>query len=333
VRHASHRGAIAAEWRRVVPHIRPRPARLLALTLAALIALIALATPAGAQPDPSVDRVTVGAVLCADTPCYDHDELLGGFEIAAIDTTTGDVLASCVTGAAPPHTCVLELPAGASYDLAWDDAQIPEGYAWTGSLLHVADGPIGTATLIPLAPAQPIAPVAEPGHVVVQAALCADATCNAFSGYLDLFVITAVDPVTGSAFSSCATGNLQQGLEHQCILDVPADGAYALEWFPDQVPTGYVPYGEPFPVGEPVVMTLGFVPEATDAVVTPAPSAAPTITALPSTGAGPGGESGPSLASWLALAAAALAGLCGIVARNRALATARSGSAADTPRR
>lgn len=300
--------------------IRRGPVRLFALI--ALLVLAALpAMPAGAQiePDPGIERVTVGAVLCTDASCFEYETLLDSFGIAAIDTATGDTLASCVTAATAPHTCVLELPAGASYDLAWDDAQVPDGYAWAGSLLHTADGPLGTATLIPFTPVQDIAPVEEPGHMVVQAALCTDATCNAFSGYLDFFIITAIDPVTGEQYSSCATDNLQQNLDHQCILDVPADGDVALEWYEDQVPDGYVAYGDPFPVGDPVVMTLGFYPSAADTPVTPAP-----VTTLPSTGSGPDAASPVTALTTSLLLASVLAAIAGVTIRRRVrLAPAR----------
>jgi hypothetical protein len=300
-------------------------------TLVALIGLLALAAPAAAQDTGT--QLTVGAILCQDVDCIDHGTLVPEFTVFALDSATGDVLATCTTDAGDPHLCTLSLPAGADWTLAWDDAQIPEGYAWRGDLYPVADGPLGTATLIPLVPVQepqqpdstPTEPpivIEEPGHITVQAGLCTDATCHEISEFLDLFIISAVDPDTGEEFSSCATGNAQQGLPHQCILDVPADGDFALTWSPDQVPAGYASFGDPFPVGDPAVLTLGFVPETAPTV---APTIAPTrapITTLPSTGAGPGGgATGLLLATLLTIAGACLTALA-LAAHNRRRAPA-----------
>jgi hypothetical protein len=284
----------------------PRP---LALAVALIVALLAIAPNPAAGQDTGT-QLNVGAILCQDADCIDHDTLVPGFDISALDSASGDVLATCTTDAGDPHLCTLSLPAGADWTLAWDDGQIPDGYTWRGDLYHVADGPLGTATLIPLVPviAPPI--VTEPGHVTVQAALCPDASCREIIEFLDLFIISAVDPDTGEEFSSCATGNAQQGLDRQCILDVPADGNFALEWIPDQVPQGYAPLGEPFPVGDPAVLTLGFY-RATDHVpVTPSPA----ITALPSTGAGPD-DAGIGFPAWLALALAGVFAIGGTATR------------------
>lgn len=265
------------------------------LTLAVTLILAMLALLPGtmsAQGNNDTTTLQVGALLCQDGYCIDHDTLVPGFTITATDTDTGDTLATCTTSTAEPHTCLLELPAGADWTLAWD--QTPDGYEWRGNLYPVADGPFGSATLIPFVPVQTPEPtaaltqapivIAEPGHVTVQAALCTDATCHQISEFLDLFNISAVDPDTGEEFSGCATGNAQQGLDHQCILDVPSDGIFALTWYDDQVPAGYVPFGDPFPVGDHNVLTLGFVPATQPSV---APTEAP-VTALPDTGAGPG---------------------------------------------
>lgn len=291
--------------------------------LVAIAVLIAAAWflpgSASAQGD-TATQLTVGAILCQDVDCIDHTDLVPAFTISALDSVTGDVLATCATDAGDPHLCTLSLPAGAEWTLAWDDAQVPEGYTWRGDLYHVADGPLGTATLIPFVPVQapeptvaPTTPpvvVEEPGHVTVQAALCTDASCHEITEFLDLFIISAVDPDTGEEFSSCATGNAQQGLDHQCILDVPHDGNFALTWTPDQVPQGYAPLGEPFELGDPAVLTLGFY-RATDHVpVTPVPA----ITTLPSTGAGPD-DAGIGLPTWLALALAATFALGGTAVR------------------
>ena len=162
--------------------------------------------------------------------------------------------------------------------------------------------------------------IEEPGHITVQAALCTDATCNTFSDYLDDFVITAIDPATGEEYSSCATGNLQQGLDHQCILDVPADADVQLTWFEDQVPDGYVSYGDPFPVGNaPAVTTLGFSPAVQEEPTTPVET---TVSTLPSTGTGP--AAGDSTSGMPLLIAGLLVASAGLARDRRAtLATAR----------
>jgi hypothetical protein len=274
-----------------MPLTRLLPVRLLAIAIVALVVLTAI--PAAAQSDTT--SLTVGAILCQDADCFDHSTLVPGFTVTAVDSETGDALASCTTDAGEPHLCTLQLPADASWTLTWDDSQVPAGYAWRGDLYSVADGPLGSATLIPFVPVQEPEPtveiepttapvvIEEPGHITVQAALCTDATCTTFADYLDDFIITAVDAATGEEYSSCATGNLQQGLDHQCILDVPADAEIELTWVEDQVPDGYVSYGNPFPVGTaPAVTTLGFVPtDSGTGTETPAP-----VTTLPSTGMG-----------------------------------------------
>ncbi len=281
----------------------------LAVIVASLIALAALLPSAtSAQGDGDTTTMQVGAVLCQDTDCIDHSNLVPGLTITASDSATGDTLATCTADTAAPHTCLLALPAGADWTLDWD--QTPDGYTWRGDLYPVADGPFGSATLIPFVPVQaaeptvaPTAPIVieEPGHITVQAGLCTDATCHEITEFLDGFTISAVDPDTGEQFSSCATGNTQQGLERQCILDVPHDSNVALTWDDSQVPAGYVPFGDPFEVGDPAVLTLGFVPAAQP---TAAPAIATTpapITTLPTTGAGPN-DAGIGLMAWVALA-------------------------------
>ena len=84
-------------------------------------------------------------------------------------------------------------------------------------------------------PATPIV-ITEPGHIVVQAALCTDASCDDFAELLDGFTISAVDPVSGEVFSSCVTDNAQQELDHQCILDVPSAGDVEFVWSDEDVP-------------------------------------------------------------------------------------------------
>jgi hypothetical protein len=298
--------------------------------LVAIFMAAAWLLPGTAAAQGDTTPLQVGAILCVDNDCIDHSNLIPGFTISAVDSATGDTLASCTTDAAEPHICTLDIPTGADYTLAWDDAQVPEGYEWRGDLYPVADGPFGSATLIPFVPVQQPEPTAtppvieEPGHVTVQAALCTDATCNEFAELLDGFTLSAINPDTGEVYSTCTTGNAQQGLDHQCILDVPAEGGWDITWSDDQVPEGYVYFGEPIESGEPSVTTIAFVPAAQPtAAPTQAPTIAPTaaqattptpapVTALPTTGTGhDGGATGLWAASLLALAGALLLALLG----------------------
>jgi hypothetical protein len=313
-------------------HRHPGFARYL---IAALLLAAAWLLPGAAAAQGDTTSLQVGAVLCQDAACIDHGNLVPGFTITALDSATGDILATCTTDAAEPHTCTLELPAGADWILDWDQA--PDGYTWRGDLYPVADGPFGSATLIPFVPAQeteptvaPTAPVVieEPGHVTIQAALCTDATCNQFAQLLDGFTFSAVDPDTGEVFSSCATNNPQQGLAHQCMLDVPGEGAWDVTWDASQVPAGYTYVGQPITTGEPAVMTIAFAPaaqptETATATETATPATTPTqaaVTALPTTGTGPGG--GMHLPVLQLIAGVVLAALA-LAARPHRLASAR----------
>lgn len=284
---------------------------LVVTTLIAIAALVPAA--ASAQGDSDTTTLQVGAVLCQDADCIDHSNLYPGLTITASDSATGETLATCTTSAAEPHTCLLEMPAGANWTLDWD--QTPDGYAWRGDLYPVADGPFGSATLIPFVPAQATEPtvapdtpivIEEPGHITVQAALCTDTSCAAFAELLDGFALSAIDPDTGEVFSSCTTGNAQQGLDHQCLLDVPHDGGFDLTWDDAQVPDGYQYFGEPIVTGTPRVTTIAFVPASGQA----AAPAETHVTALPDTGAGPDANAAiPWAAILLATAGALLTAL------------------------
>jgi hypothetical protein len=310
------------------------------------IALMVAATwslPGSAAAQGDTVQLTVGGILCQDADCIDHSNLIASFTISALDSASGDVLASCITDAADPHICTLEIPTDADYTLAWDDAQVPEGYEWRGDLYPVADGPFGSATLIPFVPDQATevptdvpteAPtvIAEPGHVTIQVALCTDATCGTFAELLDDFTLSAINPDTGEVYSSCTTDNAQQGLDHQCILDVPGEGAWDITWDDSQVPAGYAYFGQPITSGEPSMMTIAFVPTAEP---TQTPTIAPTqaasvtptqaaVTALPSTGAGPHDGATPWTALLVVIAAALLAAAVGLTGLHRtAFATIR----------
>jgi hypothetical protein len=210
------------------------------------------------------------------------------------------------TSGTETQTCQLEVPVEANLEFIADEENIPAGYTFFGSVITIEDGPHGPITYLPFVPEGPIE---EPGHIVVQAALCTDASCDEFSQYLDNFLIAAVDPETGATFSECMTDNAQQGLDHQCILDVPSEGEFEFEWQADQVPDGYEPFGEPIEAGYPTIITLGFVPadDAPDPTVIPT---APPVKALPSTGTtGPEGTGSSNLGTiTLALVTLTLAG-------------------------
>ena len=237
--------------------------------------------PASAQdaatPEPGVEHLKVGALLCEDWSCLEFGDRLDGFTIEAVDRDTGEVLDTCVTNTASEFEgCLLEVPTGTQWTLRYDEAQTPEGYAHHGSVIGVEGGAYGSITYIPFHPlADP-----EPGHMVVQAALCTDASCEEFASLLDGFLILAVNPETGQKYSECETGNARQALDHQCILDVPAKGNVELQWQADQVPAGYVPFGDPIVSGAPAVTTVAFVPEG---AATPVATEAP-VTSLPVTG-------------------------------------------------
>ncbi len=302
--------------------------------IAALLIAAAWLLP-GAAAAQDTTSLQVGAVLCQDADCVDHDTLVPGLTITATDSATGDVLDRCTTSAPAPYTCTLSLPAGANWILNWD--QTPDGYAWRGDLYPVADGPFGSATLIPFVPVQQPAPtvaptsppivIEEPGHVTIQAALCTDTSCDAFAELLDGFTFSAIDPGTGAVFSSCTTDNVQQGLDHQCILDVPGEDNWDVTWDASQVPAGYAYVGQPITTGEPAVMTIAFVPASpptATATQTATPATTPTpaaVTTLPTTGTGSG--SGSTLPAALLLAAGALLTLLLGATRLRRLVPAR----------
>jgi hypothetical protein len=249
-----------------------------------MVALLAMAgggsvsaQDAAATPEPGVEQLKVGALLCQDWSCLEFGDRLDGFTIYAVDLDSGEVLDSCVTDVASEFEgCWLEVPSGARWTLDFDEAQTPEGYIYHGSIIGIEGGAYGSITYVPFHPLKD----PEPGHMVVQAALCTDASCDEFEELLDDFLISAVHPVTGQEYSECMTDNAQQGLDHQCILDVPAKGQVELQWVEDQVPDGYVPFGEPIVSGEPAVTTLAFVPEDE---ATPVATEKP-VTSLPVTG-------------------------------------------------
>lgn len=261
--------------------------RVIQLALVALLAPLALSfMPVSAQEEgtePYSYEEKVAAILCTDRDCLDFGDRIIGFTITAVDLNTAEVIDSCVTDAATEYEgCLVSIPVEAQWTLTWDESQVPAGYEYRGSLMGVSGGAFGSITYLGFIPIEPDPPQ-EPGHVTVQAALCTDATCNEFSKLLDSFLISAVDPETGETFSECMTGNKQQALDYQCIVDVPADGAFDLSWAEDQVPVGYEPYGEPFETDGGTVLTLGFIPANDDA--------AASISSLPATGAAASGSS------------------------------------------
>jgi hypothetical protein len=292
--------------------LRPGLARfsLLVVFLASLSSLIAGPAVAGddppATPQPEVEQIKVAAVLCNDWSCFEFGDRLNGFTITAIDLDSQAVLDSCVTDTSSEFEgCLLEVPFGAKWGLTFDDAQTPEGYIYHGSVIAVSGGAHGEMTYIPFHPLED----PEPGHSVVQAALCTDASCDEVDEYLDDFWIQAVNPETDQVYDECRTGNAQQGLDHQCILDVPAKGVVEYRWNEDQVPDGYVPFGEPIVGGDPVVTTLAFVPEDG---ATPEPGGGP-VTRLPVTGGTqPAGDVDGGVMSVIVVVAGVLLAVAGI---------------------
>jgi hypothetical protein len=244
-----------------------------------------------ATPEPDMERINIGALQCLDLDCMEFGDRIAGFEVSAVELESGDVLDTCVTGAdTQMQTCVLEFPAGIPWEYAWDPAQTPDGYRpYRYSHLVVEGGPISPVTWIPFVPAD----VPGASHLVVQAALCTDRSCDEYSGYLDDFAIRAVDAGNGATISECVTDNAEQGLEHRCRLAMPAKGAIDFEWDASQVPDGYEWFGSLLHVDDGPdgsATTIPFMPienPETGATVTPAP-----VTNLPVTGFGE--ESGTS---------------------------------------
>jgi hypothetical protein len=252
--------------------------------LASLSGLMAGPAVAGddppATPQPEVEQIKVAAVLCNDWSCFEFGDRLNGFTITAIDLDSQAVLDSCVTDTSSEFEgCVLEVPFGATWGLTFDDAQTPEGYIYHGSVIAVSGGAHGEMTYIPFHPL--VDP--NPGQSVVQAALCTDASCDEVEEYLDDFWIQAVNPNNGQVYDECRTGDAE--LHHKCVLDVPAKGALEYRWDEDEVPDGYVPFGEPIIDSEGLV-TLAFVPEDE---ATPKPGG--PVTRLPVTGTTPAADS------------------------------------------
>jgi hypothetical protein len=265
-----------------MPDFIRRSARLVAFVLIALFAAssnagVFTASAQGATPDPAISRITVAAVLCTDASCIDFGDRLHGVEITAVDRASGAALDSCLTDT-QSQGCELEMPANAAWDLTWTEDAIPAGWEPFGSIINVEDGPFGSITYIPFVPRDR----EEPGHIVVQAALCTDASCDEFAEYLEGFEIVAVAAGSGEELDSCVTGNPQQNLDHRCILDVPANDEVEITWAAADVPDGHVPFGETIEVGEPVTYTVAFVPEDD-----PEPTNTPgSVTSLPETGSG-----------------------------------------------
>jgi hypothetical protein len=242
--------------------------------------------------EPVVTRVLVSAVLCDDASCETFGERLIGFEITAKDVFGGAALDTCaVQGGVQIPSCLLEMPGDPTFVLTWDSARVPSGYVPFDHPIHVDGGPGPAVTYLAFYPAAQ----SEPWHLTVQAALCTDASCEEFDRVLAGFTIVAIDADTGEEYDRCDTGNAQQGLDHQCILDVPAEADWQLAWDENQVPDGYEPYGMPLGSESPRVITLAFVPA--DGGQSPTPTEAP-VTKLPVTGAGDAGArwAGPTMA-------------------------------------
>jgi hypothetical protein len=81
---------------------------------------------AAAQED---ETVAVNTVLCTDATC-DEWETLAGATLSAVDSGTGEVIATCtVSNVAAPEGCALEIPAGADYRVTWDTSLVPDSHS------------------------------------------------------------------------------------------------------------------------------------------------------------------------------------------------------------
>ena len=243
------------------------------------------ATPEPAV-EPDIGQINVGALLCLDLDCMEFGDRLPGFEISVVNLETGEVLDTCVTQAdTQMQTCVLEFPVDIPWEFAWDESQTPDGYRpYRYSHIVVEGGPISPVYYIPFVPID----AEGPNDIVVQAALCTDASCDEYAEFLDGFVIRAVDSESGVTVSECTTGNAEQGLEHQCILGMPAKGTVDIEWDAAQVPDGYEWFGSLINVADGpdgTSTTIAFVPIESGATVTPT-TTPETVTSLPTTGNG-----------------------------------------------
>ncbi len=98
----------------------------------------------------------VNAALCTDGGCTEFSDTLVGFTIYALDSTTGEQLASCVTDAGSQgNICILEVPADTEISFDWNPEEVPDGYLFRDVI--VSDGEMG-----PIVNTLAFAPAVEP---------------------------------------------------------------------------------------------------------------------------------------------------------------------------
>lgn len=300
----------------------------LMVTFFAMIAAVTVGLGQTAAQDPvETEPLTVSAVLCEDATCETLGDRVGDVTVSAIDTTSSEVLASCLTVLDNQvQGCTLDIPTGADYTLEWDIT--PEGYTFFGELIPVAGDPGPPVTYIPFIPV-----AAETETMLVNAATCVDQDCTEFADWLVDFEIRAYDETTSELLDTCLTDAGSQG--NICELTVPVDASVVFEWDAALVPAGFEFDRVIISDGEmgPIVNTLAFRPTTAPVTETPTyeptevpthePTIAPTnaatttpaatstaIAGLPSTGSI--GDSGSSSTGLLVLTSGVL--LAGILA-------------------
>ncbi len=179
---------------------------------------------------PERTTIIVDAATCDVDVCPPYSEFLASFDISAVQTSTGGVIDICTTGV-DGSTCELSIPTGlVNYHLAWEDAQVPAGYAF--SRIDTSDGNTGPRVrTIVFAPEGP-----SRTSVFVDAATCDAEECPPYTDFLVNFEISAVQTSTGGVIDTCTTG----ANGSTCELSIPTGLVnYHLEWNDDHVPAGY----------------------------------------------------------------------------------------------
>jgi hypothetical protein len=132
----------------------PRALRLAILTLLALFALPLMSASAQeATAEPETYEEKVAALLCTDRSCLEFGPRIPDFTINVVDINTDEVIDSCVTDASTEYEgCLVTIPVDAQWTLGWDEAQVPEGYEYRGSLMGVSGGAFGSITYLGFIP-------------------------------------------------------------------------------------------------------------------------------------------------------------------------------------
>lgn len=178
----------------------PRALCLAILTLLAVFAIPAMTASAQTPVDqPDTYDEKVAALRCADRSCFEFAEPIIGFTINIVDRTTGDLIDSCVTDAATDYDgCLVTIPRDAQWTVSWDDAQVPEGYEYRGSIMAVSGGAYGSLTIVGFIPITPEETVVPPVVALPSTGTVAPESSSASHlGLIALAIITTA--LTGTA--------------------------------------------------------------------------------------------------------------------------------------